>query len=226
MSKKLIATDFDGTLCRKRRISTNDRKYIAEWQKSGRYFGIVTGRGQDFFKTVKKMHIKPDYLIVYNGALVADADGNIIHEDFIDRDTFNEIKEIFLQNPEGRVYYDETGDEDAYHQYYATYANPQKALVVADIINQKLGDKVNAVVNGPHVNIGKKGATKANGVRHILEHYGLKEDEGAVVGDDYNDLDMIKQLDGWAMASGREDVKAQANHICFSVGSLAKKLMK
>lgn len=226
MSKKLIATDFDGTLCRKRRISTNDRKYIAEWQKSGRYFGIVTGRGQDFFNTVKKIHIKPDYLIVYNGALIADGDGNIIHEEFIDRDVFDEIKEIFQQNPDGRVYYDETGDEDFYHQYYATYANPQKALAVADIINQKLGDKVNAVVNGPHVNIGKKGATKANGVRYILKHYGLSEDEGAVVGDDYNDLDMIKQLDGWAMASGREDVKAQANHICFSVGSLAKKLMK
>lgn len=226
MAKKLIATDFDGTLCRKGRISTNDRKYIEDWQKSGRYFGIVTGRGMNFVQTVKDMHIKPDYLIVYNGALVADGDGNIIHEDFITREVFDEIKEIFQQNPDGRVYFDRTGDDDLYHQYYATYENYEKALVVADIINQQLGDKVNAVVNGPHVNIGKKGAIKANGVRCILKHYGLQENEGAVVGDDFNDLDMIKQLDGWAMATGRKEVIAEANHICYSVGSLAKKLMK
>ena len=226
MAKKLIATDFDGTLCRKGRISTNDRKYIEEWQKSGRYFGIVTGRGVNFFQTVKDMHIKPDYLIVYNGALVADGDGNVIHEEFISREVFDEIKEIFQRNPDGRVYFDRTGDDDLYHQYYATYENYEKALAVADIINQKLGDKVNAVVNGPHVNIGKKGATKANGVRCILKHYGLNEDEGAVVGDDFNDLDMIKQLDGWAMATGRKEVIAEANHLCYSVGSLAKHLMK
>lgn len=226
MSKKLIASDFDGTFYRNGQISTNDRKLIKKWQESGRYFGIVTGRGLNFFQTVKEKKFKPDFLILYNGALVADGDGNTIHEDFIPRDVFEEIKEIFKQNPDGCLHYDKTGDEDFYHQYYATYENYEQALAVADIINNQLGDKVNAVVNGVHVNIGKKGATKANGVRHILAHYGLSEDEGAVVGDDYNDLDMLKQLDGWAMATGRSEVKAQANHICFSVGSLAKKLMK
>ena len=58
-----------------------------------------------------------------------------------------------------------------------------------------------------------------------LQHFGLPADSAAVVGDDYNDLDMILAHNGWAVESGRQEVVAQAPHTCKSVGDLIESLL-
>jgi len=220
--KKLIATDFDGTLYILGKIPTSNRRNIALWRKAGGLFGVVTGRGIDFVSTIKKHGIEYDYLILYNGALILDNKGNVLFESFINDEIFSEIADIFRDRA-GVEYFDEP-DGTPRHQFYATCDNPQTALVFAEEINNCYPDEVNAVVNGEHVNIGAKGSTKATGVARVLEYFGLGEDEAAVVGDDYNDLEMITVHKGWAVATGRREVRRAASGICYSVGSLAKRL--
>ena len=89
----------------------------------------------------------------------------------------------------------------------------------------EFGDKVSIFVNGPHINIGNKGTGKAEGVSFVLRHFSLPADAAAVVGDDYNDLDMILAHQGWAVASGKPDVVKKAPHTCESVGSLIRSLL-
>ena len=71
MQKRLIATDYDGTLNRNGVIDDETRTAIDRWRADGRYFGVVTGRGVDFYDTAKEVRLPFDYLIVCNGCLLA-----------------------------------------------------------------------------------------------------------------------------------------------------------
>ena len=69
MNKMLIATDYDGTLNRGG-IDGETRSAIDAWRATGRYFGVVTGRGVDFYDTARKENLPFDFLIVFTGSLI------------------------------------------------------------------------------------------------------------------------------------------------------------
>ena len=223
MDKRLIATDFDGTLFVNGEIPSSVRKAIDLWRADGRYFGIVTGRGMDFLDKVKEIEIPVDYLIIYNGSVVTDKNGKIIYERFIPADIYARLEEIFSGYEDIQSY--SRADGNPQHHYYATFENTERALEVKADIDAVFGGRLAVFVNGRHVNIGTAGTGKAQGVKVVLDYFSLTEDSAAVVGDDYNDLEMIKAFDGWAVENGKPDVKAQAPHICKDVGDLATKLM-
>ena len=100
-----------------------------------------------------------------------------------------------------------------------------EALEAAAEINELYGDRITAFVNGIHVNIGAKGTGKSQGVAFILDYYGFGADEGAAVGDDRNDLQMILDHDGWTVDTACDEIKAKAPHICGGIGDLVKTLL-
>ena len=222
--KRLIATDFDGTFFKNGKVAPEDAEGVRLWRAAGNKFGFVTGRGKDFFGTVKELGIEADFLILYNGALIAEPDGGVIYEDFIDRDTFLSLEKFFEKSPDV-CSYGKAGEALRYHQYYARYETPERALAVAAEVNRIFGDKVTAVVNYHHINIGAKGTGKAEGVSKILEFYGYLPDEAAAVGDDYNDIAMLTLHRGWAVDSARDEIKRCVSHTCPGVGALALELL-
>ncbi|MBO4894353.1 MAG: HAD family phosphatase [Clostridia bacterium] len=224
MDKRLIATDFDGTLYIKCEISDFDRNAIDLWRKNGRFFGIVTGRGEDFKDTVKELGLGVDYLILCNGSYIVDGDGNIIYTSPIDGELFKALESAFRAYKD--IEYFSEYDGSVRYQFYATFPSVERALGAADELSVKFAGKISAFVNGRHVNVGNAGTGKAESVYIILKHFGLSEDAAAVVGDDYNDLLMIKEHLGWAVRSGVPAVTAQAPNICESVGDLALTLLK
>ena len=74
---KIIASDYDGTLRRHSGIEQKDRDAVKEWRANGNLFGIVTGRGQDFTKTVFEDDLELDFVIVYNGAVIYDFSADV-----------------------------------------------------------------------------------------------------------------------------------------------------
>lgn len=225
MNKQLIATDYDGTLRIGDGISEYNIKAIKEWQKAGGYFGIVTGRDIGFIETIKEFDIVWDYLILYNGSLIIDKDGTTVFESVIPYDIFKALEDFF-EKCENLTYYSKAKKDEKQLHYYATAHTTEQALETAKKVNDLYGSKVTAFVNGQHINIGLKGTGKAQGVSIIAKHYGLDESQIAVVGDDYNDLEMIKYHNGWAVERANNTVKQAAAHICASVGDLAYELLK
>ncbi len=223
--KQLLATDFDGTFYIHGQIPPENRAGIEAWRANGRRFGFVTGRDLGFFKTIGELALNVDYLLLYNGALLALADGTVVKEYLIDEATFRALEAFISAMPDVCSCSSANGAA-AYHQYYATFPDQARALAVADAVNARFGDAVTAFVNGEHVNIGVKGSGKTQGVLDALEYYGLSRSAAAVFGDDYNDVDMIKTLDGWAVETARPAVKRAAPHICKSVGEAALKLLE
>ena len=223
--KKLIATDFDGTFIRGHKIDPADLEAIAAWRADGRLFGFVTGRGADFFETAKEYGAAADFFLLYNGALLALPDGTVVKEYLIPRAQMAALARFFEAIPDVCDYQKPT-DAPFYHQYYARMPNQARALEAAAEINRLYGNDVTAFVNGWHVNVGKKGSSKAQGVFDALEYFGLPPAAAAVFGDDYNDMEMIAAHHGWAVATARPEVLAQAEHVCESVGEAAMRLME
>lgn len=222
--KKLIATDFDGTFFRNGKVDEYDLRQVALWRERGCKFGFVTGRGSDFFTTLRELGVDADFVIVYNGSLVADFDGNTLFEAFIHREDFVKIQQYFEAAPNVSSFSKAT-DEELYRHYYASYETSAEALKAAAEINELYGDKITAFVNGVHVNIGARGTGKSQGVAFILDYYGFGADEGAAVGDDRNDLQMILDHDGWTVDTACDEIKAKAPHICGGIGDLVKTLL-
>ena len=223
--KRLIAVDFDGTFLRRGQIDPGYRTSIQAFRAAGGKFGFVTGRGTDFFGTIAERGVTADFLLLYNGSLLALPDGTVVKEYLIPRETFLQLEAFFAAIPD-TCSYDKTGDAAFYRHYYARYDTPERALAVAAEVNRLFGDRVTAFVNGEHVNIGKKGSGKAQGVLDALAYFGWGPEQAAVFGDDFNDLDMIVSLDGWAMATARPEVLVQAPHVCESIGEAAEEFIK
>lgn len=223
MKKMLIATDYDGTLNRNGKIDDQTRSAIDDWRATGRYFGVVTGRGMDFYDTAREQNLPFDYLIVYNGSLVLSEDKTVLLESLIPAETFAAVENAMAGYKD--VVSFSVSDGKPRHHYYAEFPTPERALQVRDELIPEFADRLNIFVNGPHINIGNIGTGKAEGVAFILRHFSLPEDSAAVVGDDYNDLDMILAHNGWAVESGKREVVMKAPHICKSVGDLIRSLL-
>ena len=223
--KRLIATDFDGTFYRGRQIDPGYHTSIRAFRQAGGLFGFVTGRGTDFLETVMELDVTADFFCLYNGSLLALPDGTAVKEYRITRADFAALESFFAASPDV-CSFDKATDAPDYPHYYARYDTPELALAAATEVNRLYGNRVTAFVNGEHVNIGKKGSSKTQGVLDALSYFGLKKEEAAVFGDDFNDLEMIVSLDGWAVSAGRPEVVAQASHVCGSVGEAAARFIK
>lgn len=223
--KRLIASDYDGTLSIHDQVSEENRAAIARWQKAGGLFGVVTGRGRSFPQRMAGHGVKCDYYLCYNGALLLDGEGNVLRDIRMNWDVFHRLQLAFEQRPDALDY--STAGEDqteTYSQYSALMPTCEAAAEFVEELNQKMGDEISAYANGLNINIVKKGESKAEGVRHALAYFGLNEEAAAVVGDDLNDLDMLLQLNGWAMNSGRPSVIAAAKNHCDSIADLIDQL--
>ena len=62
-----------------------------------------------------------------------------------------------------------------------------------------------------------KNASKWNGIKHLIAHIGISAAEVAAFGDDYNDIEMLRNSGtGIAVSNALEKAKAAANFICGS----------
>ena len=223
MKKLLIATDFDGTLNQNDRVDAHTREAIDRWRAAGRYFGVVTGRRIDFYEKAKEIGIPFDYLIVCNGSLIVAEDRTVLYESLIPSSVIAALERAMASYPDIVHYQKDDGTPQPH--YYCLFPSNEKALRVREELLPEFGSLVNIFVNGAFINIGNAGTGKAEGVSIILKHFGLPEDSAAVVGDDYNDLDMILAHRGWAVETGQPDVVSRAPHTCRTVGDLIDSLL-
>jgi len=91
MQKRILASDFDGTLCQR---YTEDSypataevlEAIRRFRKNGGLFGVVTGRDWrwSWYELDKNGKLEFDFIIALNGALFYDRAGNLLAETSVD----------------------------------------------------------------------------------------------------------------------------------------------
>lgn len=91
----------------------------------------------------------------------------------------------------------------------------QKELM--PLIRQRIGDRFHVVSSDPVlIEVYNPQLSKAVGIHSIAEHYGLKAEEILCFGDAENDLEMIAEFCGVAMANADQEIKKVAQYQTLS----------
>lgn len=237
---RLIATDYDGTL-NHGGIDEAKLAAIRRWRDAGNVFGIISGRGPDFLAQLQKeLGENFDFLASCNGGIATDREGNDLfsHQcDDVDVKAFvADLVEwgahtlyvnyddqcILLGTEDCREPYDFIPPEElppitSFYKMATFFATSEEAEAMAAKIRAKYGDKVNPLQNWWCVDIAPFGVDKATGIRELCAHYGVAEQDVIAVGDNLNDMAMIKAFYSYAMEHGNEDLKKTATHVTPNV---------
>ena len=99
------------------------------------------------------------------------------------------------------------------------------AALLARRINKILGKFVYAHQNGTNVDTTPVGVNKPTGIHSLVKHLNISSNNVFVVGDNLNDLEMIKEFDGFAMTSGNPVVIKQARRAYDTIFELVKDII-
>ena len=238
---KLFVSDYDMTIYIHEKIDDSVFDAVKKWREEGNVFVIATGRNKfSIFEHIDRHGLEFDYLIANNGALVFNDKREIIFKNAIDNDVSYDVIKFLHDNFEGTVeiaddeYIISVMSKDGkdilpfrvdkkinineiYNikniiQINKMTADSKATEEVANAVNNKF-DTVIAYPNIRTVDIVKNNVNKANGIK-FLENIIKKNnniDKILVTGDSNNDIEMIKQYNGYVQINAKENVKSITN---------------
>ncbi len=238
---KLFVSDYDMTIYIHEKIDNSVFDAVKKWREAGNIFAIATGRNKfSIFEHIDRHGLEFDYLIANNGALVFNEKREMIFKDTIDDDISYEVIKFLHDDFEGTVeiandeYIISVISKDGkdilpfrvdkkinineiYNikniiQINKMTADSKATEEVANAVNNKF-DTVIAYPNIRTVDIVKNNVNKANGIK-FLENI-IKKNNNInkilVTGDSNNDIEMIKQYNGYVQINAKENVKSITN---------------
>lgn len=241
---KIIASDYDGTL-NNRGISEADKNAITAFRKAGNKFGIVTGRCTEqalwLMYDLKKAQLEVDFIICCTGAIILNSDGSICQKKtakasdelkklidkarelgIIGMNINNCLKATFL-DPKNKIplNIDEIGELT---QINCWFDNEDNARELCQFVNKELSRLLNAFQNGGSVDIPPAGVSKVTGIYDYAKAF--EDAEIYSVGDNTNDIPMLKEFESYAVSNAKESVKAVAKHKCDRIADMIEDIMK
>ena len=243
---KILGSDYDGTL-NHNGIDDAKRQAIRKWRDQGNVFAIVSGRSlMDLLRVCRENTIECDYLICSNGAIVAKADGTVVSSVTCSSDLAAPLlKHVFeneclyafvttntphLIRPDegvcdqnGNYTHDVLRELPQFNQVSAKFANPEIAERVTASLRAQFGDVLNPLQNAVFIDIVRADMNKTKGLYILMELLGAAYEDVIAVGDNVNDMDMIKEFYSYAMESGVDGSKKFADHLTSSVTVLIER---
>lgn len=240
---KIIASDYDGTL-NHGGIDDEKRAAVAAWQKEGNLFVVVTGRDRCFCPEMKeKSGITMDYYLACNGALILDRQFETLDECRCEKAVILPLlqylftldcpwgnvcadKQYRIYNaehedcPEGAATLTDAEPIPYFNQISTALPTFEESARVTAAIKERFGDVVNPLQNGTCIDIVPVGMDKAQGIYRLLALCGAGYDDVVAVGDNVNDIAMLKEFRSYAMENGVETVKQLAGRTTPSVTQL------
>ena len=231
---KIIASDYDGTL-NHGGIDDTKRAAIKKWRDSGNVFAIVSGRGpEDALLILKKDNLEIDYFVAANGAVILNSKGQTVSDIHCNGNLAEPILELLFEcgcqwghviaDTPCMVYEDdEIPAIEYFNQISTALPDYDTAEKVTSVVKEKFGDFVNPLQNGTCIDIVRTDIDKAKGIYLLLDILDAEHDDVIAVGDNINDIAMIKKFRSYAMENGVEIIKEIANNIIESVTQLIEK---
>lgn len=225
----ILASDFDGTIFIEGQISEKDIQAIRDFQAAGNLFVLVTGRSFSSLFPLIENKIAPNAIIANNGGHIFVNNNGRLEEVFKAEIPLLKAKrflEYYLKHIPNEI----------------AIFTENKRLKNLEIINE--GIMALAIYSDKeitnyfqddfdfHYSIGvidvvKKGINKQRGIDIIKKYYSINE-EVIAIGDDYNDIDFLKNTpNSYTLDYVRNDkVRKAANFSVNSVAELIRNLME
>ncbi len=236
---KILGSDFDGTLT----VGGIDEvkcEAVRAWRRAGNRFGIVSGRGLSYLNHLREQYpaLEMVFFAAYNGAFIVDAEGETLDTTACNGVSAFDLTAdllgwgcpfVYVNGPssytvrqEGHILRDgESHLEDLprdipwFHQISVQLETTAEAAEAVEKIQAIYG--VNPLQNGICIDIVAPAVNKAYGLRRVAAHFGATEADILAVGDNLNDLDMLKAFRSYAMKNGVEEVKRVAGRTVGTV---------
>lgn len=217
---KILALDLDDTVltCEKK-ITPKNKKWIKRAHEAGVIVIISTGRGYHNIKHIREELGLNTPMVLVNGAEAWDESGNIIKRNYISKKDLLLLYELTNRfDADFWAYGDDVfvrklgWIQDMLEQRWTQFViRHENANVLRDIsysIEQVANNLEITSSSAINVEFTKKGVTKASGLQIICEHLGFTMQDVMAIGDNYNDMHLIKQAGlGVSMGNGVKALK-------------------
>lgn len=231
MGRKLIASDFDGTIGWGDRLK-KDLDAIARFRAEGNLFGLVSGRNIEGLKWVRdRAGMTVDFLLADSGGTCLLGDKLVFCEetgpdvffplvDFLmSRGTkliacnrADGVDMLYYRHRDGREDYDPKRalwKARPFPQISGAFPDYQTCRAVADEM-ELIFPKLTPLPNDDCLDIVPKGRDKAVGIAQLADLLGVARENVFSVGDNYNDLAMLDAFNSFAVMNAPPDVQSHA----------------
>ena len=251
---KIAACDFDGTLYRNKTIDPADLSAIAAWRSEGNAFGIVTGRGcSTLLRDMGPFRVPYDFLVCNNGAMICGRDAQGLYFATLPRPVRDMViahpgmeaatQCAFFAGPAlyahaGKVPYwilpqfplpqmaPEVARTLPLHQISLAYPDAETSAGWAAELQAMCAGCAGVHCSSICIDITAPDVSKATGMERLVRQQQWKPADVLVIGDDFNDLSMIRHFHGFAVDTAAPDVREAAADVFPSVGGMLQACKK
>ncbi len=223
---KVVISDLDGTLLNaSHQIGSYTKDVIKALEENGYAFWIATGRHHCDALGIREKLGAQALLITANGATVSNYEGELVHQETIDRakvegilsleigpDVYQNLYQgsLWLMEQEDQVFknYYEPGDfmytlcrfsdymDKPINKIFFTSLDHDQLVPIAKAITEQYGEGVDVTFSMPEcLEVMPKGANKGAAILRTLETYGYSKDQVVAFGDGLNDLEMLSVIE-------------------------------
>ena len=236
---KILGSDYDGTL-NYGGIRESKLFAIRKWRSAGHKIGVVTGRGKGFREALLQQspQLRLDFFVECTGGYIVDGDGAVIYEARCNDVPLSElVADLFdfgckFAHIHSAHYMcvvaskkdvpSDVSEEDAYllkecprvdyfNQVSVMLPSVEEASAVVQKINDQYSNRLSPLQNEMCIDIVPAGVNKAQGMYRVMEFFGCSQEDVITVGDNINDVDMIRAFHSYAMNNGVDEIKRLAD---------------
>lgn len=255
INKRLIVSDFDGTLISSEQtVSEEVRRAIEEYVSCGGIFAVCTGRMLcSILPRVRELGLK-GLVVGYQGTVIAEIEsGKIIKKNAINykevaeictfisslNQTVNTYSEevLYTDIPKDNIYlnrYEKITGVNAVSvdipmaefvvnnkldcQKITCLVAPDERELLYNNMREKFGDRFDVTCSADVlVEVSPLGDNKGEALRYIAEYFGISMQSTVAIGDNLNDMSMIKAAKiGVAVGNAVDELKKAADYITVS----------
>lgn len=222
--QRLLASDFDGTLCRSfQQITDRDLKAVRSFIQD-HVFGIVSGRDPRSLQAAcRQLQIPYHFLITYGGGAAFDAEGNMLFQHTLSDDLRDMIDVLCARASllvavygRDRVWMQINEHEEMCDRYVQTIRSLYPLVdhpsdIDAICIISAECQNAQTAVNRNSIDISAKGVNKATALSAVARHFHIDPSQVAAIGDGRNDLCLLEHFYGFAIR-GDQMLEAAARH--------------
>lgn len=226
----MVVTDFDGTLYTSD-FNKNIRS-LNNFRSKGNLVVIATGRDLLMLKKDLPKELEYDYIICTDGAVIYDKDLNVIYKKDISFDICREVSSRLQEVPyidsviyvDGYNWYESIYDSNSINGIITRYRDREKVKTYLDEIISDY-PTIHGYISSRWVNITDISVSKANAIKILLSYVKMDDKNVITFGDEINDVEMIKDYNGYAIVKENNYLVNYTNKISNSIFEIIDELL-
>ena len=228
--KKILISDYDGTFYQNDLDIKKNIDKVNEFRTLGNLFVLATGRSYvDLKQKIDKYKIPYDYLILNHGALLLSKDLEIIKVFTLDKELSDSILDYANNNKDIydvvliNTFKKRVDDTSNVVKIMLKLYSYDKSFEVKNYIDESYTNIRSYIVRDEDyylVEIVSSEASKSFMIEKILEKEKIVKKNVFTIGDGINDIDMIKNYNGYRVKNSYMELSSITNKVVDSVSDL------